>query len=257
MSKESVTKLIKGIKNGLSKHSPEILTGIGIAGMATTVVLAVRATPVAMEIITDIPLEDDQDKPTVKQVVKAAWKPYVPAAVLGVTSAACLIGANSVNTKRNAALATAYQLSRTALSEYKEKVVEVVGEKKEQKIREEIAKDKIEAAPIATKEVFITEKGNTLCYDVMSGRYFKSDRDMINREVNQLNKRLMDEMYISLNEYYYALGLQQTKLGNEMGWNINDGLIEISFTAQVAENGEPCLVVDYYVAPRYGFDKLG
>ena len=27
------------------KHSPEILTGIGIAGMITTTVLAVKATP--------------------------------------------------------------------------------------------------------------------------------------------------------------------------------------------------------------------
>lgn len=64
------------------------------------------------------------------EVVKAAWKPYIPAAITGSLSVACLVGASRVNFKRNAALATAYTLSEKVLKDYKDSVVETIGEKK-------------------------------------------------------------------------------------------------------------------------------
>ena len=51
MNKQSVAKLFKDVQSAVSKHSPEILTGLGIAGMITTTVLAVRATPKALKLI--------------------------------------------------------------------------------------------------------------------------------------------------------------------------------------------------------------
>ena len=123
MNKPNVTKLLNTAKHVTKKHSPEVLTGIGIAGMASTVLLAVKATPKAMELIqeeikriSEATVEEAREWSEnggvpMKQieVVKAAWKPYIPAAVTGVASIACLIGANSVHVRRNAALATAYQ----------------------------------------------------------------------------------------------------------------------------------------------------
>ena len=47
MDKTNVTKYFKMVKRFVSKRSPEILTGIGIASMVTTTVLAVKATPKA------------------------------------------------------------------------------------------------------------------------------------------------------------------------------------------------------------------
>ena len=60
-------------------------------------------------------------------------------------------------------------------------------------------------------------------------------------------------MYVSLNEFYDELGLDHTKLGDDLGWNLDDGLIELNFSSQLAENETPCLVVDYNVAPNYNF----
>lgn len=256
MNKPNATKLLKNVKTVVSKHSPEILTGIGIAGMITTTVLAVRATPKVLRLMEDAEY-DKGDRLTAGEKVKVAWKPYVPAAVTGVVSTACLIGASSVNAKRNAALATAYQLSRTALTEYKEKVIETIGEKKEKAVKEKIAKDKIEKNPVDKTEVIITEKGNTLCYDAISGRYFKSDIERIKKVINELNKRMLSEMYISLNEFYSELGLDNTRLGDELGWNIHEeGLIEVDFSSHIADDGTPCIVVDYLIAPRYDYSKL-
>lgn len=43
--KKELSKSFLLLKTSIKKHSPEILTGIGIAGMITTTVMAVRATP--------------------------------------------------------------------------------------------------------------------------------------------------------------------------------------------------------------------
>lgn len=259
MSKMNLSKIVKNAKNTLVRHSPEILTGIGIAGMITTTVMAVKATPKALDLMAELKKkhgEDTDRKEMGKEIVKNVAPVYIPATITGALSIACLIGASSVNSKRNAALATAYTLSETALKEYQEKVIETIGEKKEQTIRDSIAKDKINKNPPVITEVIITEKGNTLCYDAISGRYFKSDIDKIKKAENQLNHQLMQEMYLSLNEFYYELGLRPTKQGNEMGWNINDGLIDLHFSSQLTEEEEPCLVIDYHVAPRYGYGDL-
>ena len=241
-------KIFRSVKTGLMKHSPEILVGVGIAGMVTTVVLAVRATPKAMQLI-------EEEKPeTPVEYVKAAWKPYIPAAATGLFSAACIIGANSVNLKRNAALATACSLSETALREYRKKVVETVGEKKEQEVRDALAKEKLQKAPKNTEVSILPNK--TLCYDAVSGRYFQSDIEKIRKAVNALNRQIVEEMYISLNEFYYEIGLNQITLGDVLGWNIDDGLIEVMFSSQLAENDIPCLVIDFNVFPRYDYASL-
>lgn len=260
MEQSKVTKVIKDLKMATIKHSPEILTGVGIAGMVTTTILAVRATPKALLILEEerVYREENEETPITKlDTVKLTWKYYIPAAVTGVTSIACLIGASSVNARRNAALATAYNISRTALNEYKSKVVETIGEKKEQSIRENINQDRINNNPVSTNEVYITSNGENLCYDALSGRYFKSSIDKIDKAVNALNKDMISTMYVSLSEFYDAIGLEHTKNSDYLGWNINqEGLIDISYGAQVADNGQPCIVVDYMVGPRYEFDKL-
>ena len=259
MDKSKVTKLFRTTKVLVSKHSPEILTGFGIAGMIATTVLSVRATPKALQLIEAekerLELDED-DKLTAVEVVKVAWKPYIPAAIVCVTSIACVVGASSVNMRRNAALATAYKLSETAFSEYKEKVVETIGEKKEKNVRENVAKDRIEKNPVSKNEVFITEKGNTLCYDPISGRYFKSDIDRIRKAENEINKMLNHEMYASLNDFYDKIGLSSTSLGDELGWKIEKGLLDIDFSSLIAEDDTPCIVLDYNIAPQYGYDKF-
>lgn len=258
MNKPNMANFIKSTRLFVDKHSPEILTGFGIAGMITTTVLAVKATPKALTLIEKKKKEKDVDKLPVVDVVKTAWKPYVPAAVTGVCSVGCLIGASSVNIRRNAALATAYKLSETALAEYREKVVETVGEAKEHLIREKVSKEKVEKNPVNAGDVIITDKGNTLCYDVISGRYFRSDIDRIKRAANELNRRMLTDAfgYISVNEFYDELDLEHIGVGDDLGWNVSTGLIDIELGSCLAADGTPCVVIDYAVAPKYDFAKF-
>lgn len=252
---DAVTNVLNRLQFTMVKHGPEILTGIGIAGMLTTTVLAVRATPKAIQLLEE-EAESKEDALTVPEKIKTCWKCYIPAAVTGVTSIACLIGASSVNSKRNAALAAAYNISTAALSEYKDKVIETVGEKKERAIQDEIAKDKIEKNPVHTKEVIMTGRGKTLCYDGVFGRYFESDMDTIRRALNAINREIIHgDMYVSLNDFYDKIGIGPIPIGNELGWNVDDGEIDVDFSAQLTEDDRPCIVLRYNVAPRYNYSR--
>ncbi len=272
MGKENLSKVAKSVTTGLKKRSPEILTGIGIVGMVSATVLAVRSTPRALELIEDEKRKRNRElideakelgldncerleklKPV--EVVKTTWKCYIPAAITGAMSIMCLVGASTVNARRNAALAAAYTLTETTLKEYRQKVVDTIGDKKEKVVREAISKDHIDKDPVGDKEIIFTDKGDTLCYDVLSGRYFKSDVDKLNKAVNEINRRMINNTYISLNEFYYEIGLSGTKLGNDLGWRIDQGTLELDFSAQLASDGTPCLVMDYLKTPEYNFDR--
>lgn len=257
MSKSKMAQLMRVAKTSITKHSPEILTGIGIAGMITTTVLAVKATPKAIRLIEEAKEEKGEDL-TKAETVKTCWKAYIPAAAICITSTACLIGASSVSIRRNAMLATAYKLSETAFSEYKEKVVETIGDEKEKIVREKVSEERIKKNPLTKNEIIMTDYGDTQFYETLSGRYFKSDIEQIKKVVNYLNKDMLQDMFgtISLNEFYDELELERIDLGDELGWRVDKGLIEIDFTSKIADNGKPCIVLDYINAPYYGFDKF-
>jgi hypothetical protein len=263
MNMPNLPKMMGSIQPAMRKHSSEILTSVGIAGMVTTTIMAVRATPKAINLIDNATVEKSLNlgqgsesvagRLTPTEVVKTTWKCYIPAAITGSLSILCLVGASSVNARRNAALATAYTISETALKDYQEKVIETIGEKKERDVRDAVAKDKITRDPVKNHEVIITEKGNTLCYDAISGRYFKSDMETIKRAENELNRQMLDEMYVSLNEFYDKLGLENVKMGDDLGWYVNDGYLELGFSSHLTNNDVPCLVIDYIVGPRFDY----
>lgn len=257
MAKRSLPIILSNMKATMMKHSPEILTGVGIAGMITTTVLAVRATPKALLLIEEEKhQQDDIDKLRPIEVVKTTWTCYIPAAVTGSLSVVCLVGANSINLRRNAAIAAAYALSESTLKDYQEKVIETIGERKEKSIRDEVAKDTLERNPVTNNEVIVTGRGETLCFDAVSGRYFKSDIDKLKKAENELNRALRDEMYVSLNEFYYEIGLSGIEIGDDIGWNMDSGYIDLEFSSQLAEDGTPCLVIRYHIAPRYDYRSL-
>lgn len=255
MNKLDLSKIAKDIRIGVSKHSPEILMAMGITAGISTVVLAVGVTPKAIRLIADEEANKGEEL-TKAEVIKTTWKCYIPVAATGIFSVACLIGSNSVNAKRNAALATAYQLSATALSDYKEKVIETIGEKKEKTVQDKVAQKKVEENPVSKSEVIITNTGRTLCFDAATGRYFESDIEKINRAVNEINREMTYNMYASLNEFYSELGIPHIELGDELGWNMDEGLLNVQFSSQIADDGRPCIVMNYNVAPRYDYSKL-
>ena len=256
MNKSGLKRTIKSAERVLTKYSPGILTGIGIAGMIGATFMAVKATPKALYLIESKKEETEVEELTPVETIETCWTCYIPATLTTVLSAACLIGASTVSAKRNAALATAYSISEAALREYQEKVVEVIGEKKEKAVRDAVAKDQIERDPVTKSEVVIIDSNsNTLCYEPLSGRYFKSTIDKIKKAEIKLDRQMIQEMYVSLNDFYWEIGLDGTDLGDKMGWNLSKGYMDLSFSSQLADDGTPCAVIVYGIPPVYDYQN--
>ena len=271
MKKTDLRNVSRGFHKGVVKRTQQILIGLGIAGMFATTVLAVRATPKALQ-LKDNEIErkeaeeaseaqswsDRQEITELKpmEIIKTCWRPYIPAMILGTASTICLLSANSINTKRMAVLTTAYKISEAALLDYKNAVVETIGEKKEKEVKEKVYEKKLANNPVENREVFITKKGDTLCYDSLSGRYFKSDIEHINKVVNILNREMVQELYVSLNDFYIELGLEPIELGRTLGWCPDWGLLEVEKDAMLATNGTPCLVIDFNIPPKYDYSQI-
>jgi hypothetical protein len=259
MNKPNLAKFFKTVQFVLKKHSPEILTGIGIAGMVGTTVLAVKATPKALKLIEEEKSKHWVDKLPPLETVKVAWKCYIPTAVSGIGSAACLIGAHTVHARRTAALATAYTLSETAFKEYKDKVIEVIGDKKERTVREKVAQDRIEKRQINPAEIIVTDKGETLFLDPVSDRLFKSDIESVRKAANKINYIMTHDPFdgaASLSDFYDELGLNRTSISDKLGWSYHNGAGLLEIDLHPAEkDGKPCFMLDYNYTPQYEFSQ--
>lgn len=246
---------IKKAKSLFVDNSPLILTYISVAGVVGTSILAARATPNALEALKR-DADTKGDKLTPQEVIQTTWKHYTPAAISGLVTISCIVASNHISNKRNAALVTVYSLAETALKEYKEKVREQLGDAKAKQFRDDIAKDHLLDTPMATSQVHITGLGEVLCYDSYTGRYFKSDIEIIRRAQNDINAKIIRDMYASHNDFYTLVGLEKTAFGEEVGWTTND-LLDIEFTSHLASDGKPCLCIEYRTEPTRGFYKFG
>lgn len=247
----NIKTMAKSVWAGVKKHSPEILIGMGIAGAASSVIFAVKATPKAMILLEEKRQELGVEKLEAKEIIKTAAPVYIPTAVSFGVSVACIVGASSVNARRNAALTAAYTLSESTLRTYRDKVLETVGEDKEREIRQKAAIEQQQRTPELQTLVVSSAAGQLKCFDSLSGRYFVSTKNEIDKAVNEFNRQLRDDMRISLNDWYDLIGLDTNKLGDMLGWDIERGYVETCYASRLDEDGLPCLVVNYVEPPHY------
>lgn len=247
--------LIKYADSVFKKHGTKILTGLGVAGLVTTTILAIEATPKAVRIIEEKKKKEHKESLTKKETVSLVWKCYIPTGVSLVASAACIMGAYSEGARRNAALATAYSLTQSYLDDYRSKTKEVVGEKKEKQIREAVMQDRLDRSKIREEDIIETKHHGERCYDSIIDRKFWSDISTIEKAVIDLNKDLQTCMYVSLNDFYRKLDLPTCDIGDEVGWNIDDGPIEITFGSML-KNDLPYIVLSFQCAPRTDYTNL-
>lgn len=251
------------VKNGVrfaKDNSHHILTGLGVTGLISTAVLTGKASIKAYKYVDEyenhiLPNESEEKKIEYFDNArlnrfKLCWKYYIPPVVMGCVSAACIVGSNVSNSKQKAAIAGLYSLTEKTLNDYREKVIEKIGENKEEKIRSEVAQKRLDDHPVREDKIIMTGKGEHLCFDSVSGRYFKSDIEKIRKFQNDLNEaRLSGNMWTPVNDFYYLVGLEPTSIGEDIGWTVDDD-IRFAFDSKIATNGEPCLVISYEVAPR-------
>ena len=210
--------VVKKAALSLKRATPTILAVIGSGGVVATTILAVKATPKAMKLKA---AEESDDK---LEIVKVCWKCYIPTAIVGASTIACIIGSNVLNHHQRAGLISAYAMLTQSYREYREAAKSVYGDDADKKIIAQTA-----------KEVMVTSDGNSLYfpeldknseevlfYDEYSKRYFTSNMASVINAEYHVNRNLALRGYVELNELYDFFGIDPVKNGDKIGWDIGE-----------------------------------
>lgn len=229
----AMKKFTKRAGNYIQDNSSTILVVLGLAGFGVAIYETAKNAPKAKEKLEELDVEiaiDCQDNhapvPTKSQKLvrqaKVVSPIMAPTVILATFSSACIICAHKSNTKRVAALTTAYELSETARREYIARVKEKIGEKAELDIRDDYWREESQKHLPSDKNdnvIICTGHGDQLYYDEGSGRFFRASPQWLEKCKVEISHKIFCEDYASVNELYYIMGLPTVALGNNTGWN--------------------------------------
>ena len=254
----TLNNVMKVVEKFVRDNSPHILTGASVLGTIATAALTGKASYRAASIIKDeenaMPLRLRRDPFTTGEKIGLVWKEFIPAISVGVVTIASTIGANRIGTRRTVAMATALSITERAFTDYRGKVVERLGQKKEQGVLDEIAADRTRENPVSN-QVLVLGNGDVLCFDLFTGRYFNSSVDALKKAQNDVNAQIINCMYASLGDFYDHIGLPGTSFSEEVGWN-SDKLLDLIFSAIISDDDRPCITIDFRTVPIRDYHHL-
>ena len=245
----------------LKKNSATILTVAAAAGVITTSVLSAKAAIKASRVLAHKE-EEKGEKLTFEEIISAVWAIYIPPVVAGMSTIACVFGANILNKRQQASLASAYALIDNSYKEYKAKLKELYGEEAHNNIVDAIAAEKREDVHVyaggltsAYTQEIESDAEPRLFYDEYSGRYFETTIDKVLLAEYHLNRNYILRGFARLNEFYEFLGLEPTDYGETVGWDICGEIYWIDFNHRKAfigddNDGFECYIIEMPYYPR-------
>ena len=238
----------------LKKNSSTILTCIGAAGVVATTITAVKATPKAVMLIEEAK-EEKGEELTKLEKVKIAGPAYIPTVVLGVSTLACIFGANILNKRGQASLMSAYALVDSKYKDYRKKVNELYGDDAGSVIRSEIARDKYDENTAS-----LEGEETRLYYDYYSNRYFEASPFDVQRAEYELNRTLIMYDFVCLNDWYRSLDIKPLKHGEDFGWTTFGNKetywqtwIDFTHEKVIMDDGLECIIVTIVQDPYSDF----
>ena len=245
----------------LKKNSATILTVAAAAGVITTSILSAKAAIKASRVLAHKE-EEKGEKLTLEEIISAVWTIYIPPIVAGGSTIACVFGANILNQRQQASLASAYALVDSSYKEYKAKLKELYGEEAHNNIVDAIAAEECDEVHISaggltsayTQEIE-SDAEPRLFYDEYSGRYFETTIEKVLLAEYHLNRNYILRGFARLNEFYEFLGLEPTDYGETVGWDICGETYWIDFNHRKAfigddNDGFECYIIEMPYYPR-------
>lgn len=249
----SLKDMTKAIREPIMQHDTTILMITGIIGNAVALYMMHQVSRKADAKIKAKEEELGREL-TFKEKFKETGKDYAVVAGLAIASDACILTGHHKDIAKGAAVYTAYRISEEAIDRLDRHLEEEVGERKAQKIRNAANEEKMREIPVPNEDVIIqTGCGHYLCFDRLSGRYFRSSIAGIQRGITNANQQLQDEMYLTYNDLCDYLAIPMVPLGDYLQWDINkQGFLTTKrWDYCGAENtGEPCLILDWERYPE-------
>lgn len=245
--------LVRSSQLYLKRNTSTILTVVGGAGVVTTTVLAIKATPKALSLLDNAKQEKGENL-TKLEKVKVAAPVYIPTMVSGVATLTCIFGANILNKRYQASLISAYAFLDNSYKEYKAKVEEVYGEGSNNHIRDEIAKDKYEEVEI--------EDDEQLFYDDFSNRYFLSTPTKVMEAEYNVNRDIHMQGWAELNDFYKCLGIEDFEEDYGLGWSEGGNYeyywqawVDFNHRTVIMDNGTKYTAIMMFQEPYPGYEE--
>lgn len=249
-----MNKLVHRASLYVRRNAPTILTCVGGIGVVATSVMAVKATPKALQLLEEAKADKGDDL-TKLEIVAVAGPAYIPAIVTGAATIACIFGANVLNQCQQASLASAYALIDNSYKEYKKKVEELYGKEANTQVQQEIAKDKYKENDIQQ------EYDELLFYDEFSGRYFNATMERVLVAEYQVNRKLHNTGCDTLNHFYELVGLNPIDGGDTLGWSEGGNYerywqswLDFRHNKVVMDEGLECYIITMFEEPYVEFD---
>lgn len=242
-----LSQLSGTLLRNIKANSPVILSVAAGVGTITTAILVGKASYQAANVIREY---EENNAPAInpkerlKDRTRLVWKLYIPSTISTVSTVACVIGANRMETKKTIAANAVLAVTERAYSDYRNKIVEELGPRKDQSIRDKVVADQITNNPPPSQEVLVTGPGNVLCCELFTMRYFACDMEKLRRANNELNSKLLKHDYATLDDFYYMLGLSPTTTSGNIGWQ-SDKLMDLIFSTTLSDDGRPCITFEY------------
>lgn len=246
---------------GIKRYAPEILTTLSVAGLAATTYLGSRAgyksgLHVMSEFSMRVDNSDEGDEVAPlhpKDIIKETWKFYIPVAVVGVATAAAIVGSNRISNNRQLAFISAAAISERALAEYQQKIVETTSKPKEQKIRDAILQDQVDEKAPEFDRLSPLKDGDVWVIESHTKQVFISNAEKIHRAENDTNRQGLQDGYVSLNTFLDFLGLPTSDAGEVVGWTAQKPL-EVRIGG-AARDEKPVLTIDYVTRPSIDYQR--
>lgn len=205
----------------LVKNAPIIFKVLGFVGLLAAPVLTVPSTVKAVRACDKKKQELGVEKLPAKEIVKTSWKYYIPVASLMGASTVSMVNGESISSKRTAILSAAYSAAEQTLVDYKDETVKQIGEAKEKEIEYGVLEKQSERAKINNVGIPIQgeENGGTLFYEPMTGTFFYSTRNKVDKAFNELSAQMIREDYVTLGDLFCYLDLKYVETCGLVGWN--------------------------------------
>lgn len=254
--KLNVKQFVKNLSDGCSKHAPEIFTTLGLTGMVGTMYTVYKLTPKVNEKLAEKPEATKWEK--TKTVASVLW----PSMLSFASSAGLILWSNRIQSKRVVAWASTAAFAQKELMTFQEAAVEKIGKDTVQEIKERVAEKKAEETPMPQQDQIMAMGylNKQLYVDEISGRKFFSNDTLLFNAQNELNGQMLRGMdSASVNQWWNAIGLESTSIGDQLGWSVSHGsgrLIDIdtSFRGTDKETGMKYILLAYNNPPRFDYE---
>lgn len=253
----NIQKYIHQLNTCARKNAPTILTTLGIIGVASTAILAVKDSKKAEVLVckrNQYKLDKYGEDLTTTEKVIAAFPAYLPTIVSGVTTVSCIYGANYINKNRQAMLLSAYGYLNNCLSEYKDAVTELYGEDADNKVVDHIIQNK------EHKQITDLRDDEVLIYEEYSDTYITTSRNKIDISIANINRHFVTFGALSINNFLDFLDITEVEHGDTYGWSYYkneelgiDTWIDITLIKVTTPDEYPLYKINWNIAPSVDY----